>query len=151
MRHGFAFRKLSRDSAHRWAMLRNMVTSLIKHERIETTVPKAKELRRLADQVVTMAKDNTKNSYIKASGIVREKPALEKLFSELAERYKDREGGYTRVIQTRNRRGDWAPMAFIEYIDREGELREPNRPWAKKEDAPASSTPATSTSSSPSQ
>lgn len=105
-------------------MFRNMVTSLIKHERIVTTVPKAKELRRLADQVIKFGKDGTIHSRQMATRIIREKPAITKLFEVLGPRYSDREGGYTRVLKlSRNRQGDNAPMAVIEYVDRPGEVR----------------------------
>jgi len=116
--------RLGRDSAHRWAMLRNMVTSLIYHERIKTTTPKAKELRRLADQMVTLAKTGTLHTYRQAAAVVQEKPALKKLFAVLGPRYEDRPGGYTRILKlAKPRKGDAADMCLIEYVDREGELR----------------------------
>eukprot|EP00878_Enallax_costatus_P009336 GHUV01009758.1.p1 GENE.GHUV01009758.1~~GHUV01009758.1.p1 ORF type:complete len:157 (+),score=50.04 GHUV01009758.1:237-707(+) len=120
-------RKLGRDAAHRWAMLRTMVTQLIELERIKTTLPKAKELRKVADRVVTYAKRGDKGSLVLASGIVRTERELHKLFTVMAERYAQRDGGYTRVIQIGRRRHDAAPMAFIEYVDRPDELR-PARP-----------------------
>ena len=104
-----------------------MVTQLILHERIETTVQKAKELRRLADQVVTLGKQGDLNARRQAAAIVNGDAELHKLFTQLAARYRDREGGYTRVLRTGQRTGDAAQMAFIEYVDREGELR-PSRP-----------------------
>ena len=97
------------------------------HERIETTLPKAKELRRLADKVVTLGKAGSLYARRRAAGIVRGDGVLQKLFGELAERYKDRDGGYCRVLRTRRRANDAAQMAFIEYVDRPGELR-PARP-----------------------
>ncbi|PSC75410.1 50S ribosomal L17 [Micractinium conductrix] len=108
-------------------MLRTMVTQLIKHERIETTVQKAKELRRVADQAITLGKQGDVNAWRAAAAIVNGESELHKLFQELAPRYSSREGGYTRVVRTGIREGDAAQMAFIEYIDREGELR-PARP-----------------------
>mmetsp|Transcript_19688 Transcript_19688/g.28973 ORF Transcript_19688/g.28973 Transcript_19688/m.28973 type:complete len:150 (-) Transcript_19688:46-495(-) len=126
MRHRKAFRKLSRTSSHRWAMLRTMVTQLIKHERIKTTVPKAKELRRVADKMVTLAKGGTLHHRRQALAVVREKEAVHKLFSDLAERYAERPGGYTRIVKTGHRFGDAADMCLIEYVDREGELRKSN-------------------------
>lgn len=100
-----------------------MVTSLIKHERIETTVPKAKELRKIADKMVTLAKKGDLHARRKAAGILFEKPVLKKLFDEFGERYIGRDGGYTRIVRTRFRRPDQTPMAYIEYVDRADELR----------------------------
>uniref|UniRef100_A0A7S0SCZ0 50S ribosomal protein L17 n=1 Tax=Mantoniella antarctica TaxID=81844 RepID=A0A7S0SCZ0_9CHLO len=139
MKHGSFPRKLGRDPKHRWAMLRTMVTQLIEHERISTTVAKAKELRKLADQVVTMAKKGTLAARRQAGAIVRTETELQKLFTQFAARYKDRAGGYCRVLQTGQRGGDSASMALIEYVDREGELRPPKPPeglsvsWAARE------------------
>ena len=122
-KHLHAFRKLGRDSAHRWAMLRTMADQLIRHERIETTVPKAKELRRVADKMISLGKEGTLAARRRAKAILRTDESIIKLFGPLAERYKEREGGYTRVMQTRTRVGDAAKMAYIEYVDRVGELR----------------------------
>lgn len=127
MKHRVAFRKLRRGSAHRWAMLRTMVSQLIDYGRIETTVPKAKELRRIADQMVTLGKEGDLNARRRAAAVVTTDSAMHKLFTELADRYRERDGGYTRIVRTRMRTNDAAPMAFIEYVDREGELR-PARP-----------------------
>ena len=127
MKHGKFDRKLGRDAAHRWAMLRTMVTQLIEHERITTAVAKAKELRRVADKVVTYAKKGTLTARRQAGAIVRTDSMMQKLFTEFADRYKDRQGGYTRVLQVGQRQRDAAKMAYIEYVDREGELR-PARP-----------------------
>ncbi|CAM9174880.1 unnamed protein product, partial [Ectocarpus fasciculatus] len=119
MRKRVGFRKLGRDSAHRWAMLRNMVTSLIHHERIMTTTAKAKELRKVADNMVTYAKKGLPRHRTLASAVVREKSAVVKLFEILGPRYKHRPGGYTRVMKlAKPRRGDSADMAVIEFIDR---------------------------------
>ena len=123
MKHRVSYRKLGRDTAHRLSMLRTMVSQLIQYERIETTLPKAKELRRLADKVITLGKEGTLASRRRAAGIVRGDGVLKKLFGELSERYKDRNGGYSRVLRTRRRQNDAAQMAFIEYVDRPGELR----------------------------
>eukprot|EP00038_Savillea_parva_P007815 m.172728 g.172728 ORF g.172728 m.172728 type:complete len:130 (-) comp13575_c0_seq1:376-765(-) len=118
MRHRVAFRKLGRHTAHRLAMLRTMTTQLIKHERIRTTEAKAKELRRPAERMVTLAKqgdcDHTRKM---VASFVREDPAIDKLFSTLAPRYEVREGGYTRVLKCGRREGDKAPMAYIEFVD----------------------------------
>eukprot|EP00242_Pyramimonas_sp_CCMP2087_P014964 CAMPEP_0198210560 /NCGR_PEP_ID=MMETSP1445-20131203/20671_1 /TAXON_ID=36898 /ORGANISM="Pyramimonas sp., Strain CCMP2087" /LENGTH=146 /DNA_ID=CAMNT_0043884649 /DNA_START=197 /DNA_END=637 /DNA_ORIENTATION=+ len=109
-------------------MLRNMVSSLIEHQRIETTVPRAKELRRLAEQVVTHAKEGGPRGYVKAAAVVRGEGNVHKLMTEMADRYKERAGGYTRILRTRIRESDNAPMCYIEYIDREGELRDSRPP-----------------------
>ncbi|GFH52066.1 hypothetical protein CTEN210_08542 [Chaetoceros tenuissimus] len=136
MKKRIGFRKLGRTSSHRWAMLRNMVTSLINHERIVTTVPKAKELRRVADKVITQAKQNSIHSRRQADKIVREPAALTKLFEVLGPRYQDRDGGYTRVLKlSKNRRGDNAEMAVIEYVDRPGEVRAARPPQSRIFDA----------------
>ncbi|KAL3768123.1 hypothetical protein ACHAWO_008291 [Cyclotella atomus] len=129
------FRKLGRTPKHKWAMLRNMVTSLIKHERIETTLPKAKELRHLADKVIGYAKkDNPTYGKQLALQVVREKPMVTKLMEVLGPRYADRDGGYTRVLKlSRPRRGDNAPMAVIEYVDRPGEIRAARVPEKRKQ------------------
>ena len=124
MKKRIPFRQLSRTSSHRWAMFRNMVTSLIKHERIVTTEPKAKELKRIADKIIAHAKDGSLHARRQADKIIREKPVLAKLFEVLGPRYKDRDGGYTRVMKlSQPRKGDNAPMAVIEYVDRPGEIR----------------------------
>ena len=120
MKHGRHFRKLGRDSAHRWAMMRTMVTQLIEHERIQTTVARAKELRRVADRVVTFAKKGTLTARRRAAAVVRTDAMVQKLFTEFAERYRERAGGFTRVLQTGQRKSDSAKMAYIEYVDREG-------------------------------
>ncbi|XP_073008302.1 uncharacterized protein [Typha latifolia] len=122
------FRKLGRNAAHRVAMLRTMVSQLVKHERIETTVAKAKEVRRLADNMVQLGKEGTLHASRRAAAFVRGDDVLHKLFTELAYRYKDRAGGYTRLLRTRIRMGDAAPMAYIEFVDRENELREAKPP-----------------------
>ena len=129
VKHRIKHRKLGRTGKHRWAMLRNMVTSLIHHGRIETTVPKAKELRRVADNMVTLAKRGDQHAKRQANAVVRDYVALHKLWSELGPNYQERPGGYTRILKTRNRRGDGAPMAIIEFVDRPGEIRASRRPW----------------------
>jgi large subunit ribosomal protein L17 len=128
------FRKLGRTPEHKWAMLRNMITSLIKYDRIETTLPKAKELRTLADKVITYAKSNSVHGRQLAMRVLREKPACERLFEVLGPRYADRDGGYTRVMKlSRPRKGDNAPMAIIEYVDRPGEIRAARVPLKRRE------------------
>eukprot|EP00041_Stephanoeca_diplocostata_P041942 m.9583 g.9583 ORF g.9583 m.9583 type:complete len:126 (-) comp6961_c0_seq1:176-553(-) len=114
-----SMRKLGRDTSHRIAMLRTMTTQLIKYQRIKTTVAKAKELRRPAEKMVTLAKRGEEDTWAKkqASGYLREPAAVDFLFTTLADRYKDRPGGYTRVLRAGYRKGDNAPMAIIEYVD----------------------------------
>ncbi len=117
MRHQNAGRKLGRTKSHREAMLRNMVTSLLEHERIVTTVPKAKEARRMAEKMITLGKRGDLHARRQALAYVRSKDVVTKLFDDLSEQYADRNGGYTRIIRTGNRAGDAAPMAIIELVD----------------------------------
>lgn len=118
MRHLKAGRKLNRTSAHRRAMFRNMAASLIKHEAIKTTLPKAKELRRVAEPLITMAKEDNLARRRLAFDRLRDKEAVGKLFSELGPRYTERPGGYLRVLKCGFRAGDNAPMAYVELVDR---------------------------------
>ena len=118
MRHLKAGRKLNRTSSHRNAMFRNMASSLFKHEIIRTTLPKAKELRRVAEPLITLAKEDGVHQRRTAFSRLRDKEAVGKLFSELGPRYRDRPGGYTRILKCGFRDGDNAPMAFIELVDR---------------------------------
>ena len=127
MKHRVAGRRLGRSSAHRWSLLRTQVSQLVEHERIETTIHKAKELRRIADKVITWGKEGTIAARRHAAGVLRRDDQVKKVFGELADRYKERDGGYTRVVRTQKRRDDAAQMAFIEYIDRAGELRTPRQ------------------------
>lgn len=115
--------KLRRTAKERRALWRNQVTSLFKMERIKTTLPKARALMRVADEMITFAKRGTMLDYRKARAFIIEAPMLRKCFTELAHRYKFRPGGYTRVVRTFNRRIDHAPMAYIELVDRPGEFR----------------------------
>lgn len=128
------FRKLGRTPTHKWHMLRNMVTSLLKHERIVTTLPKAKELRHLADKIVGYTKKkHVIHGKQMAFKIIREKPMITKLFEVLGPRYEDRDGGYTRVMKlSKPRKGDNADMAVIEYVDRPGEIRAARVPEKRK-------------------
>ncbi|MGA9524872.1 MAG: 50S ribosomal protein L17 [Myxococcaceae bacterium] len=118
MRHRVAGRKLNRTSSHRKAMLNNMVASLIEHERIHTTVPKAKEARRLAEKVITLGKKGGLNNVRMASKVVKDRVLLQKLFGVLKDRYANRPGGYTRLLRTGFRVGDAAEMTFLELVDR---------------------------------
>jgi len=119
MRHRNGARKLNRTSSHRKAMFSNMAVSLLIHEQIKTTLPKAKELRRVADKMITLGKRGTLHTRRQAFSYLRDDTAVSKLFGVLAERYKERGGGYTRVLKAGFRYGDNAPMAFIELVDRE--------------------------------
>lgn len=118
MRHRNSGRKLSRSSSHRRAMLRNMATSLILSEQCETTLEKAKEIRPVIEKLITKAKKDTLASRRNALGFLQEKAAVHKLYADLAERFRSRNGGYTRIIRTRIRPGDAASMAVISLIDR---------------------------------
>jgi len=117
MRHRKAGRRLGRTSSHRKAMIRNMVTSLMEHERIVTTTPKAKEVRRYADKMMTLAKRGDLHARRQALSFMRDKTVVAKLFDTLKDEYMDRNGGYTRIIQTGNRVGDAAPMAILELVN----------------------------------
>ena len=116
MRHRKAGKRLGRDSSHREAMLRNMVTSLLKHEQIETTDARAKELRSVADRIITLAKRGDLHARRQALAYVRDKTITHRLFGELKDRYTDRQGGYTRIIKKGNRKGDSAPISVIQLI-----------------------------------
>ena len=118
MRHGNGLRKLNRTSEHRLAMLRNMMNSLIEHEAIKTTLPKAKELRRVIEPMITLAKEATVANRRLAFNRLRDRDSVVKLFNELGPRYKTRPGGYTRILKMGFRVGDNAPMAFVELVDR---------------------------------
>jgi large subunit ribosomal protein L17 len=116
MRHQVDYRKLGRHTSHRRALLRNLATSLILSERIETTLPKAKELRRVADQLITWGKEGTLHARRQAASFLLAPEAVQKLFDGLSARFKDRQGGYTRIFKFGFRRGDSAEMAAIEYL-----------------------------------
>ena len=118
MRHGHGLRKLNRTTSHRLAMLRNMMNSLIQHEAIKTTVPKAKELRRVVEPVITLAKEPTLANKRLAFDRLRDSDMVVKLFAELGPRYTTRPGGYTRILKMGFRVGDNAPMALVELVDR---------------------------------
>ena len=118
MRHGLKLRKLNRTSSHRLAMLRNMMNSLIEHEAIKTTVPKAKELRKVIEPMITLAKKDTVPNKRLAFNRLRNRDSVSKLFSDLGPRFATRPGGYTRILKMGFRDGDNAPMALIELVDR---------------------------------
>ena len=119
MRHGEANRKLNRTSSHRLAMLENMAVSLIKNETIKTTLPKAKELRPFVEKIITLGKKNKESSRSSAYNTLQDKEAVAKVFKELSVRYKDRNGGYCRIVKAGFRTGDNAPMAFIQLLDQD--------------------------------
>lgn len=137
MRHRMQGRKLGVTTAHRKAMFANMASSLIMHERIETTLPKAKELRRLADKLVTLAKSGTVSARRRALMLLRNKKAVGKAFEQFSKRFDGRKGGYTRILKLGYRRGDAAPMAIIEYLSGAGaaETTEPKRTVKPKKQA----------------
>ncbi|HEX2228626.1 MAG TPA: 50S ribosomal protein L17 [Candidatus Binatia bacterium] len=116
MRHQKSGRKLNRSASHRWALMRNLITSLLRDEKIKTTDAKAKELRRWADRVITLGKQGSLHARRQVLGIVQDKAVVRKLFDTLAPRFKDRPGGYTRIIKIGIRRGDAAPLSIIELV-----------------------------------
>ena len=131
MRHGHGPRKLNRTTSHRLAMFRNMTVSLLKHEAIKTTLPKAKELRRVAEPIITLGKNPTLANKRIAFNKLRDRDMVVKLFAELGPRYKSRNGGYLRILKYGFRKGDNAPMALVELMDR------PELGEDKKQEAPA--------------
>jgi large subunit ribosomal protein L17 len=116
MRHKHGYRKLSRTSAHRAALLKNLSIALTKEGRIETTLPKAKELRSYYEKLITKAQAGDSNAHRAVFALLQDKACTNKIVTEIAPEYKDRKGGYTRIIKTRTRRGDAAPMAIIELV-----------------------------------
>lgn len=146
MRHGLTGRQLSRNTPHRWAMLRNMAASLLRHETIRTTVPKAKELRRYVEPLITLGKTDSQANRRRAFARLRDAEVVEKLFGELGPRFKARPGGYTRILHMANRAGDNADMALMALVDRAApaaaeqpaeEATKKPRARRKKADAPA--------------
>ena len=133
MRHNVGHRKLQRTTTHRLAMLKNMVTSLLEHEQIRTTIPKAKEARQMAEKVITLGKHGGLHNVRQAQKIVKSKVVLEKIFSTLKDRYANRPGGYTRILRAGFRRGDAAEVAILELVDRP----EGGAPVDVKDEAPA--------------
>ncbi|KAA1468187.1 mitochondrial ribosomal protein L17 [Dentipellis sp. KUC8613] len=123
MKHGVAFRKFSRTSSHRMLMLRNLVTSLIEHEQIKTTLPKARDTARLAEKLITMGKKGDLPAYRRANGFLLRPKLTPKVFTELAKRYAERPGGYTRIHKFGNRPGDNAPTAILELVDNPRDLK----------------------------
>jgi large subunit ribosomal protein L17 len=121
MRHAKSGRKLNRNSSHRKAMYKNMATALVHHEAIRTTLPKAKELRRVVEPLVTMAGEDSVANRRNAFNRLRDKEAVGRLFTEIGPRFKDRPGGYTRILKCGFRQGDQAPMAIIEFVEKSEE------------------------------
>ena len=117
MRHHKAGKQLGRNSSHRQAMFRNMAVSLIEHEQIKTTLPKAKELRRVLEPLITLAKESSVANRRLAFARLRDKAAVGKLFDDLGERFSDRPGGYLRILKCANRSGDNAPMAYVQLVE----------------------------------
>ncbi|GAB6271155.1 MAG: 50S ribosomal protein L17 [Smithellaceae bacterium] len=134
MYHGKAGRKLGRTSSHREAMFRNMVTSIIKHESIRTTDTTAKEVRKLADRMITLGKRGDLHARRQALSVVRDKAMVAKLFGELAERFRNRAGGYTRIVKIGYRFGDNAPVSILEYLPDE-KKKEKAKPKKKEKKA----------------
>ena len=123
MKHSLSHRKLNRTSAHRKTLLMNLSNALLKHEQIITTLPKAKELRPFVEKIISLGKKENLHSKRKANSILQDKKNIKKLFEVFADRYKDRKGGYTRIVKLGNRYGDNAPTAVIELVDRDIEAK----------------------------
>jgi large subunit ribosomal protein L17 len=136
MRHGFTGRQLSRNTPHRWAMLRNMAASLLRHETIRTTVPKAKELRRYVEPLITLGKSDSLANRRLAFARLRDTEIVDKLFDELGPRFKARPGGYTRILHMMPRPGDSAPMALMALVDQAAKAEVSAEAPAKKKAAP---------------
>lgn len=125
MRHQYAGRRLGRTTSHRVAMLRNMATSLFEHERIVTTTEKAKELRPVAEKMITLAKRGDLHARRQALSFIRSVSVVDKLFNEIKDKFEDRKGGYTRILRTGTRQGDCASMAIIELVGYEEKIETP--------------------------
>jgi len=140
MRHGIAHRKLGRNPGHRKALLRNMMNALVRSERIETTIAKAKEVRRLADRLITLGKKDNTHARRRAFSLLSDKRNTEKIFATLATRFAGREGGYTRIVRTGYRAGDGSEMAILEYLPAEEKTTKPKKGKKKKGKADAGKT-----------
>lgn len=125
MRHQLSGRQLSRNAPHRWAMLRNMAASLLRHETIRTTVPKAKELRRMVEPLITLGKADSQANRRRAFAQLRDDNVVTKLFEDLGPRFKARAGGYTRILKMDPRPGDAAPMALMQLVDKPAQVEAP--------------------------
>jgi large subunit ribosomal protein L17 len=135
MRHGHGLRKLNRTTSHRLAMLRNMTVSLLRHEEIKTTLPKAKELRRVVEPMITLGKKPSLSNRRLAFDRLRDRSIVEKLFDDLGPRYAKRNGGYLRILKTGFRKGDNAPLALVSLMDRPALAGEEQQPEQKKKAA----------------
>lgn len=136
MRHGMSYRKLGRTSGHRAALFRNQLSSLIEHERIVTTLPKAKELRPLIEKMITLAKEDSVHNRRQAARSVQDHELVSRLFDTLSPRFRERPGGYTRIIKLGPRRGDGAEMAILEFVDYELKTPSLETPKGRKKAAP---------------
>ena len=145
MRHAIAHRKLGRSPGHRKALLRNMMNALVRSERIETTVAKAKEVRRLADRLITLGKKDTTQARRRAFSMLSDKRNTEKIFATLASRFAGREGGYTRIMRTGYRVGDGAEMAILEYLPAEEKTAKTKKGKKKKKTEKEKEKPAAKT------
>ena len=145
MRHGMANKKLNRTSEHRKALLKNMLNSLVKYEQIKTTLPKAKFLKPQADKIITLGKKNNLTSTKNLISQLQDKKSANKVTKTLSKRYEKRSGGYTRIIKAGFRYGDNAPMAIIEFIDRDVEAKKIDRKKTKTENKSKEQTPAQKT------
>lgn len=143
MRHRKKGRQLGRQTKHRGALFRNLVTSLLDHERIETTEAKAKEIRGFTDRMITLGKEGTLPARRRALGFLRSKSVVSKLFDDVAARFKDRPGGYTRIIKTRRRVGDAAEMVAIELVARQDTTVQKKSGASQEQTSPAEATPST--------
>ncbi len=143
MRHRKKGRQLGRQTKHRGALFRNLVTSLLDHERIETTEAKAKEIRGFTDRMITLGKEGTLPARRRALGFLRSKSVVSKLFDDVAARFKDRPGGYTRIIKTRRRVGDAAEMVAIELVARQDTTDQKKSGASQTKTSPAEATPST--------
>lgn len=140
MRHGLTGRQLSRNTPHRWAMLRNMAASLLRHEAIRTTVPKAKELRRYVEPLITLGKTDSEANRRRAFARLRDAEVVEKLFGDLGPRFRTRPGGYTRILHMANRPGDNAEMALMALVEQAAQVEvkpveEEKKPKARRKKA----------------
>ncbi|MBK8275842.1 MAG: 50S ribosomal protein L17 [Nitrospira sp.] len=143
MRHRKKGRQLGRQTKHRGALFRNLVTSLLDHERIETTEAKAKEIRGFTDRMITLGKEGTLPARRRALGFLRSKTVVSKLFDDVAARFKDRPGGYTRIIKTRRRVGDAAEMVAIELVARQETTAQKKSGASQAQPSPTEATPST--------
>ncbi len=149
MRHLKAKKKLGTGSSHRKAILRNMVTSLFKHGQVETTDAKAKQMRPVAERMITLAKRGDLHARRQALGFLQEKPVAHKLFGEIKDRYTDRQGGYVRIVKKGVRRGDGAPLSIVQLVQGAEGSRKPKRKWRSQAEAPRKAEPKSAQAESP--